>query len=306
MKKAIAFSLALALMLGLAFAPLHVSRAEADNPLTDAFNALSEQDNLHMDMDMALDINVAIAAEGQTIMTMPMSIALTVGMDEQIKPACSYIQMSMNMNAMGQAQDMSVILYTEQSEAGTATYTSNDGGASWKVSRTEAGGSASFDPAAMVALVVNNIKDLATVGTEVVDGVEATVYSGKLDTSFIQEALASAGAADALAEMSEDTGLSEDFFSTLGDIPFTMSIDPSTHLPLKMTMDLTDMLNNMLGSLLKQFMGMGDMEGYEVNVDIGTTVVECRMKDYNAVGPVSVPDSVKAVAVEEVEEDAAA
>ncbi len=315
MKKGIAVSLVLALLLSvMVFVPLQSSEAlgwlsaqagpsqsPSDDPLAESFRAIYDQESAHMDMDMALDLNMVISSDGQALMSMPMSIALTLGMDEQIKPACAFMQMTMNMNAMGSEQTMNVLLYTEQSDEGYAVYSSTDDGENWTVSKSKTGVAPKFDFESVIKLLADNIKDFEATGTEIVDGVETVVYSGKMDTSFLKQAIEEAGEADALNELSENTGLSEDFFSTMGDIPFTMNVDPNTHLPLKYTMDMTDVLKNMMGSILKAAMGMGDMDGYELDVQFDTAIVNCRMKDYNAVGPVEVPESVKAVAVEAAE-----
>ena len=307
MKKGIALSLVFTLLLGVMLCvPTQSSEAlsvlsegqQPDELLTESFNALRTVKNGHIDMDMTLDMNMIIAF-GDQQMSMPISILLNGSMDEQTDPLYLQGQISMDLSAMGSSQKQGYLFYLEKEGNVLATYSSEDDGASWKVQKTEGKADAAnaADIANVSSLIAANIKEFQTTGTELLDGVEAVVYSGKLDTGFLQEAMEKAGAADTLASLTEEVGI-EGGLSALGDIGFAMYIDPDTHLPLKFTMDMADLLKNVVGVALKSAMGMDDMEGYEMDVQITSALLECRLKDVNALSALAVPEEVKAVAVE--------
>lgn len=305
MKKGIAYTLVFALLLGMMLCvPLQNSAAmsvlsagqQPDEMLTEAFNALTAVKNMHMDMDMTLDMNM-IMSFGDQKMSMPMSILLNAGMDEQMEPLCFQGQMNLSMNSFGMEQTQNYMFYAEKNDGFVSIYSSEDEGANWKVQRSAEKDVPTIDPATIVGLLVNNIKDFENTGTELLDGTETSVYSGKLDLQLMDQLLEKAGAANALSGLTEEVGL-EGGLAAFGDIGFTMYIDINTKLPIRYSLDMTDLLKNMLGAVLKTLMGMEDMEGYEVDVEIDTAIMECRMKDFNALPTLEVPEDVKAVAVE--------
>ena len=201
------------------------------------------------------------------------------------------------MNAMGSSQAQSYMFYMEKNDNIVSTYSSEDEGASWKVTRSEGKDVPTIDAATIVGLLVNNIKDFENTGTELLDGAETTVWSGKLDIQWMDQLMEKVDSTGTLSGLMEEAGL-EGGLDALGDIGFTLYIDATTKLPIRYSLDLTDLLKNMLGAALKTLMGMGDMEGYEVAVEIDTAIMECRLKDFNALPALEVPEDVKAVAVE--------
>lgn len=305
MKKGIALSLVFALLVGVMLCvPTRSSEAlgmlsegqQPDELLTESFEALRTLKSGHVDADLTLDMNMIISFGGQN-MSMPISILLKTALDEQTEPLCLQGQMDLDMSSMGASQTKSYLFYFEKEDNVFAAYSSEDNGASWKVTKSEAKAAQKIDIANVASLIATNIKEFENTGTELVDGVEAQVYSGKLDTGFLQQAMEKAGAADSLDKVTDELGI-EGGLSALGDIGFAMYIDANTHLPLKFTMDMSDLLKNVVGAVLKTAMGMDDMDGYEMDVEITSALLECRLKDINALPALEVPVEVKTVAVE--------
>ena len=301
MKKGIAVSLIFALLLCVpsqSSAALSIVSAEKepDAVLAESFDALLALNTVHMDMDMALDMNMVISYGGQQ-MAMPMSLTLNASIDEQMDPVRFQGKINMDMNAMGSGQSQSYMFYIARDGDVLTAYVSEDDGASWDFNQSEGNNLPQFDTASIVALISDNIRDFRAIGTETIDGTDTVVYSGTLDIQFLQQLLEKADAADALSELTEELGI-EGGIDALGDLGFTMYIDPTTHLPLKYAFDMTDMLKNVLNVVTQVAMGLNDMEGYEMSVEIDAAILNCRLKDFNALPALEVPAEIKATVTE--------
>lgn len=303
MKKTVAFLMALSLMLCLTtLLPLRSSAAldvlgEGPDPtqvsvdplLTEAFSNLNAQDSMHMDMKIALEINILVSAGGQT-MSMPMSIDLTVDMDQQKEPACISSQIEMSMSSMGQTENKQFLLYMEQDDETTTTYSSADGGASWNANKADR---VPVDPTEVFSIIINNSKGFQQVGTDTLDGREVLVYTGALSGEFLQQIMNMAGSGSSLSELIPTDG-AEASAVEFGDMPITMFIDAQTHLPLRYTMDMGDMMKDLLGNVLKSLMGLEGMDGVEVDVDFPAASAECFLSEFNSVPPIEIPAAAKA------------
>lgn len=302
MKKGIALFLTLALTLGLVtFAPLSSSAAASrlsaatspseplsDEVLTETYTALYALESMHMDMDVTVEMNMDVSYSGQK-MSVPMSILMRLEADEQKNPIRIRGQMHMDANTMGKNQQMSALLYAEQADGVITAYASEDDGVSWTTNQTDA---PTLDPVQMVSVIVDHSRDFHATGKELVDGNETLVYVGKLDGSFIQQATNIIGSGAVSDLVGED--MTAENLNSLGDIDVAMYIDTKTRLPLRYTMDMSELMKNLMGTALQSLAGTQIQEGYEMNVVIHTAKMECYLKDFNAVSPIEIPEAARA------------
>ena len=132
MKKIVSVLLTLSLLFGLMLAfPAAPARAEStpEQELTEAFTNLNALDSLHMDLDFAIDLTIDISMEGQSLMNLPMNIALKLGMEYQKEPYAMHGQMEMHMTSMGQTENKQSLMYGEKDGDAVISYSSEDDGA---------------------------------------------------------------------------------------------------------------------------------------------------------------------------------
>ena len=290
MKKIVSVLLTLSLLFGLMLAfPAAPARAEStpEQELTEAFTNLNALDSLHMDLDFAIDLTIDISMEGQSLMNLPMNIALKLGMEYQKEPYAMHGQMEMHMTSMGQTENKQSLMYGEKDGDAVISYSSEDDGATWTKKRTE---KATFSLGDL-STIIGSAKEIQKINMETVDGHDMDVYTAIVDGQYLQQALDAAGSNNPLSGM-----MGEDGASGMGDFEVVIYVDRATDLPVRISIDLATMMKEMMDGAMKAAMGMGDMEGVEVKIDLPVASVVCELSQFNSVPPIEIPEAVKAAA----------
>ena len=290
MKKIVPVLLTLSLLFGLMLAfPAAPARAEStpEQELTEAFTNLNALDSLHMDLDFAIDLTIDISMEGQSLMNLPMNIALKLGMEYQKEPYAMHGQMEMHMTSMGQTENKQSLMYGEKDGDAVISYSSEDDGATWTKKRTE---KATFSLGDL-STIIGSAKEIQKINMETVDGHDMDVYTAIVDGQYLQQALDAAGSNNPLSGM-----MGEDGASGMSDFEVVIYVDRATDLPVRISIDLATMMKEMMDGAMKAAMGMGDMEGVEVKIDLPVASVVCELSQFNSVPPIEIPEAVKAAA----------
>ena len=290
MKKIVSVLLTLSLLFGLMLAfPAAPARAEStpEQELTEAFTNLNDLDSLHMDLDFAMDMTIDISMEGQSIMNLPMNIALKLGMEYQKEPYAMHGQMEMHMTSMGQTENKQSLMYGEADGDAVISYSSEDDGVTWTKKRTE---KATFSLGDL-STIIGSAKEIQKINMETVDGHDMDVYTAIVDGQYLQQALDAAGSNNPLSGM-----MGEDGASGMSDFEVVIYVDRATDLPVRISIDLATMMKEMMDGAMKAAMGMGDMEGVEVKIDLPVASVVCELSQFNSVPPIDIPEAVKAAA----------
>ena len=290
MKKIVSVLLTLSLLFGLMLAfPAAPARAEStpEQELTEAFTNLNALDSLHMDLDFAIDLTIDISMEGQSLMNLPMNIALKLGMEYQKEPYAMHGQMEMHMTSMGQTENKQSLMYSEKDGDSIITYSSDDDSATWTKKQAEKA-SFSLDD---LSTIIGSAKEIQKIKMETVDGHDMDVYTAIVDGQYLQQALDAAGSNNPLSGM-----MGEDGASGMSDFEVVIYVDRATDLPVRISIDLATMMKEMMDGAMKAAMGMGDMEGVEVKIDLPVASVVCELSQFNSVPPIEIPEAVKAAA----------
>lgn len=290
MKKIVSVLLTLSLLFGLMLAfPAAPARAEStpEQELTEAFTNLNALNSLHMDLDFAIDLTIDISMEGQSLMNLPMNIALKLGMEYQKEPYAMHGQMEMHMTSMGQTENKQSLMYGEKDGDAVISYSSEDDGVTWTKKRTE---KATFSLGDL-STIIGSAKEIQKINMETVDGHDMDVYTAIVDGQYLQQALDAAGSNNPLSGM-----MGEDGASGMGDFEVVIYVDRATDLPVRISIDLATMMKEMMDGAMKAAMGMGDMEGVEVKIDLPVASVVCELSQFNSVPPIEIPEAVKAAA----------
>ena len=290
MKKIVSVLLTLSLLFGLMLAfPAAPARAEStpEQELTEAFTNLNALDSLRMDLDFAIDLTIDISMEGQSLMNLPMNIALKLGMEYQKEPYAMHGQMEMHMTSMGQTENKQSLMYGEKDGDAVISYSSEDDGVTWTKKRTE---KATFSLGDL-STIIGSAKEIQKINMETVDGHDMDVYTAIVDGQYLQQALDAAGSNNPLSGM-----MGEDGASGMGDFEVVIYVDRTVNLPVQISIDLATMMKEMMDGAMKAAMGMGDMEGVEVKIDLPVASVVCELSQFNSVPPIEIPEAVKAAA----------
>ena len=288
MKKIVSVLLTLALLLGLMLVlPSALARAESTpaQELTEAFTNLSTLDSFRVDLDFALDLTIAMSMEGQTIMNLPMNIALKLDIEYQKEPFAMCGQMEMHMTSMGETEDKKSLMYGEKDGDAIISYSSEDDGATWTKKRSE-NVSFSLDD---LSTIIGSAKEIQKINMKMADGRDMDVYTAIVDGQYLQQALNAAGTDNPLSEM-----MGENNTNGMGDFEVVIYVDRTVNLPVQISIDLATMMKEMLSAAMESSMGMSDVEGMEMKIDISVGAVVCELSQFNSVPFIEVPAAVKA------------
>ena len=288
MKKIVSVLLTLSLLFGLVLAlPSAPARAESTpaQELTEAFANLNALDSLRMDLDFALDLAIVMSMEGQTILNLPMSIALNLDIEIQKTPYAMRGQMEMHMSSMGQKENKKALMYGEADGDAVISYSSEDDGATWTKKRSEKATISLGD----LSTIIGFAKEIQKINMETVDGYDMDVYTAIVDGQYLQQVLDAAGSDNPLSEMMGENGT-----DGMGDFEVVIYVDRATNLPVRLSIDLASMMKDMLSAAMESSMGMSDVEGMEMKIDISVGAVVCELSQFNSVPFIEIPAAVKA------------
>ncbi len=209
-------------------------------------------------------------------------------------------------------ETIEVLYYFAKGEDEVTVYTSADDGETWKMSsidlsRGPGDSGQLFNREALVWLA----KTAATfeeTGEEEVNGYDATVYAGYISGAELKALLDESDVVDATAE-AMDLGPGELELEEISDIPITVALDNKTGLPVKITVDLSGLMESLLPFFLQAGMQASAESGEEANellalfsvMDISFDEFEITvlLSDFDEAEDVTIPEEVIAAAAVE-------
>lgn len=236
---------------------------------------------LHMTMDMAFDL------QGETTsMTMKMDEACTQD------PLSAEVNMTMDMGGLGK---MDTTMYLVQEGKEYVSYTKVSGGilgdedVGWSRSTIDVTDLKQYNAMDNAKLYLDVLNSFQSAGKEAIGSYNTIRYDGKVTGQDISKMLDTLG--DNVSSMlsTADASTMADLFSQLDGIPMSVWIDQKTALPVRYEMDLSDMVNQLMRTMINA-LGSLSSEAVDFQVSKARVTVECS--DYNAVAPITVPQEV--------------
>ena len=287
-KKLLAILLVLTMALSLAACGFEAKMARAAKKM-------EKLESYRMDMD--LDMAMSMSLMGQS---MDLDIGMQGKADVNTKPLV--MKMDMDMTTMGESIHM--LSYAEKTDAGYITYVSPDGGDTWVKQTLDGGQLPEAGAATNFALLFKLVGKFEKTGTETIRGSEATVFSGTVEGEDIAQMVEMSGVMDTLSEsMDVDLGELNVELESLGGIPTTISLDNKTGYIVRYTMDMTELMQNLMPVLMDQLMATiaeeSGLEGLDLSMlglklDVSKTVVAVELYDFDAAGTVEIPAEARA------------
>ena len=244
-------------------------------------------------MDIQFDSRMGVTLFGR-----PMGLDLLMDgqSDILLKPLAVY--MDVEAQALGQSQRLQS--YLRENDADYDLYLSVDG-ESWShktLSRDEK--PEQTEPLEQLKVLLALADNFEESGKETIRGQSATVYSGVIAGSYVRELLEGTGLLASLGKALE-VDLSELELEDLGGVPVTLALGDKSGLPLRYTLDLTEVLHSVLDAVLKELLrqnDMGDLNldalGVSATVEKALFTAECY--DFDQVGELNFPEEALSAA----------
>ncbi len=240
------------MLLGMILA-LCLAACSGSDPLAAAQENIKKASSMDAKMVMAMDMDVA-GETLETVTTMEMSVFT--------EPSRMKMDMSMEMGALG---TLSATLYAEETGEDTYTMYTYDG-QQWYSETASASQVEEYDFGGDINYYISSTPDFAQESVEELDGIPAYKYAGTISGEAMQDVMLKSGALDSLTtSMSVDEEKMAEMLDGLEDISVTLWIDKEALYPLRLEMDMTAVINGLMGKIIEDMGGQPDSETVNVS-----------------------------------------
>ena len=237
--------------------------------------------------------------------TMPLDMRMEGTADVNTEPERS--KLAFDVDLLGESVHM--ISYTEKDGDQIVSYVSQDDGENWVKRSVDGSQLSGLADKKDLRLLLKLAESFEQTGTETLRGSEATVFTGTIQGEDVDQALRMSGVMDSLREsLGMDAGDADIDLSDCG-IPTTIAIDSKSGMIVRYTMDLCEVLQNLMPLLMDQAMSAMAAETGLEGLDLGALGLEIKIErafttaelyDFDAVGPIEIPDAARAAAELEI------
>lgn len=126
------------------------------------------------------------------------------------------------------------------------------------------------------------LNSFQSAGKEAIGSYNTIRYDGKVTGQDISKMLDTLGDNVSTMFSTSDTSTMADLFSDLDGIPMSVWIDQKTALPVRCEMDLSGMVNQLMGKMID---ALGSLTSEAVDFQVAKARVTVEYSDYNAVAP---------------------
>ena len=257
-----------------------ISTPDFESRMRQAQENMAKLESMHMEMSM--DMSMELSVLGQT---QPMDMRVYYTMDTQNEPART--KLVITTSSMGQSQEQ--VMYTD--ESGTI-YMQIDG-RSWQRQSAQGNSQANeMQPDQMLQLFLNSAGSFRETGSETINGSKATVYSGVLGGDYVKQVLETTGLGSTLGE-ALGTGDAGNLFDNLGEIPMTVAIDDESGLVVRYTMDMAQVMENLMKNLFNSMLTSQGLNGVEIEIKISNCMATATLSQFNSVPEIVIPAEAK-------------
>ena len=279
-KKLLAGLLVLALMLGL---------CACGGPKTPEEVIANVNENLAKVKSMTFGMTTEM-----TMQSFNETVDMTISMDGETttEPAVVHADMNIDMGAFG---SIAMEMYAEQSDSAAVTYINTLG--QWmkeEVDLSEENGL--IDAKGDMSTSLESAVELREIGTETIDGVEATRYDGVITKENLQKVLDSTGMLNELGDvlgMQDGLGDTAENTAELGDIPISIWVDKEAMMPVRYEMDMTELMQALMTQALAAELGEDADALGEDYLTISKVKVAMTVGGFDSVEAIVIPDEAK-------------
>lgn len=257
-----------------------ISTPDFETRMRQAQENMAKLESMHMEMSM--DMSMELSVLGQT---QPMDMRVYYTMDTQNEPART--KLVITTSSMGQSQEQ--VMYTDESGM---IYMQIDG-RSWQRQSAQGNSQANeMQPDQMLQLFLNSAGSFRETGSETINGSKATVYSGVLGGDYVKQVLETTGLGSTLGE-ALGTGDAGNLFDNLGEIPMTVAIDDESGLVVRYTMDMAQVMENLMKNLFNSMLTSQGLNGVEIEIKVSNCMATATLSQFNSVPEIVIPAEAK-------------
>ena len=284
MNRFLALAMALVMLLALCACGEGGTRSvitpDFESRMRQAQENMSKLESMHMEMSM--DVTMELSVLGQT---QPMDMRVYSTMDTQNEPART--KLVITTSSMGQSQEQ--VMYTDESGM---IYMLIDV-RSWQRQSAQGNSQANeMQPDQMLQLFLNSAGSFRETGSETINGSKATVYSGVLGGDYVKQVLETTGLGSTLGE-ALGTGDAGNLFDNLGEIPMPVAIDDESGLVVRYTMDMAQVMENLMKNLFNSMLTSQGLNGVEIEIKVSNCMATATLSQFNSVPEIVIPAEAK-------------
>lgn len=140
----------------------------------------------------------------------------------------------------------------------------------------------SYDLRSNIELWTSGLSSVTEVGSEEIDGRQATRYDCVVGAEGVDAIMNGSGAYAALPVLGLSHERSMEVLSGLGELTYSVWIDNKLGLPLRYDIDMTDIMDQFLQNILPYALT-------DVAVSVDSLTVSLNLSDFDAVEPIELP-----------------
>jgi hypothetical protein len=244
-----------------------------------AMEKVSQADGMKYEMDLDLSFHVT-SGEFDQEMDITAEADLLCTKDPMV------IQMALDMD-MGDLMELETLIYGQEQEDGTILLqTSTDGGKTFVTSTVDGAEKEQYDASANMKQYLAGIAEAKETGKDTVDGKTAIRYDGVITGESIQKVLEASGVLRQFSQAGLDASDVSTLYQNMGAISVSLWIDPETNEILRYSIDMTEVLQDMLNGMMSQL-----MDGETVSVVVKKAVGEVHDIKWNPTESIVLPTS---------------
>lgn len=274
--KLVLIGMIILLMCGLA----GCKKATPENLLASMAEKTAEFDSFATNLKMEMQ-----ATFGYEGFSADMMVQIEMDSEETTDPITAYTETKMEVAVMGEKETGAAETYVEEEDGKYNVYSKSDVDDDWYMTEMTDEYSANLDLDVLKPEYFELNEELETI-----DGEECFVLSGTLQGEELEELLNAAINMMDEEDSYFDSFLDEDVFGEDIEIPIEIYIARKTQYPLKMTMDMCEMMQNAFDS-----QGLGG--------ECETFYCEIVYSSFNEISEIAIPDDVRDSATAEESDD---
>ena len=255
-----AAALALLLVLGLSAC----GGNDASEAIVKAQEAMADVQSMTYQTVMEMDLS----AEGSSV-----SMSVSADVSAIVDPLALEMAMSLDMGELGTLDYTSYMVSGDDALTMYSCLDMGDGPTWIREDVTDMTSLSQYDAKASLDLYLKSAQSFREVGAETVGDYEAVRYDGVIKGDDLDEVLETSGVLEQLSNLGIEE--SADLLTDICDLPISIWIDQATSFPVKYEMDMSDLMQTMLGKMAETDESVSGITVDKLIVSMVVTGVDC-------------------------------
>lgn len=255
-----AAALALLLVLGLSAC----GGSDAGEAIVKAQEAMADVQSMTYQTVMEMDLS----ADGDSV-----SMSVTADVSAIVDPLALEMAMSLDMGDIGTLDYTSYMVSGDDALTMYSCLDMGDGPTWIREDVTDMTALSQYDAKASLDLYLKSAQSFREAGSETVGDYETVRYDGVIKGDDLDEVLETSGVLEQLSNLGIEE--SADLLTDIGNLPISIWIDQATSFPVKYEMDMSALMQTMLGKMAETDESVSGVTVDKLIVSMVVTGVDC-------------------------------